>query len=281
MVEFAGLSLGQPFGLAPEAVAAAVLGSLLCGLIGTMVVLRRLVALGGGVAHAAFGGIGLALAAGFDPRWGAFGVAALSAAVLAALDRERSDRQDAVIGVLWAIGMAVGMWLIAGARGDDVDIEGYLFGDIAAIRGQDLAVLAAIVLVVLVVFALLGRELLATAFDPEHARLQGMRVRALDFLLLLLVAVSLVALLALVGVVLAIALLAIPPLIGLRLCRGLVAAVLVACLTGLAMTLSGLVVARQLGRPAGPGVVLVGAALLALSALVRRRPRRSGPVQVP
>ncbi len=270
------VELASGLGVAPAGLAAALLASLLCGLIGTLVVLRRLVALGGGVAHAAFGGIGLALATGFNPRWGAFAVAAVSAGVLSRLDRERSDRQDAVIGVLWAIGMAVGMWLIAGARSSDVDIEGYLFGDISRVHLPDLAMLAALDAAVLLVFALFGRELTAVAFDPEHAQIQGIRVGALDFLLLLLVAVSVVALLALVGVVLAIALLAIPPLVGLRATRGLVAAVLVATATGLLMSISGLWAAAELGRPAGPTVVLVGGALLALSALLPRRSRRPG-----
>jgi len=266
--------LARALGTAPEALAAALLASVLCGLIGTLVVLRRLVALGGGVAHAAFGGIGLALAAGFAPRLGAAAVAVLVAGVLAALGSERSDRQDAVIGVLWAVGMAVGMWLIAGVSATAVDVEGYLFGDIARVARGDLAALALLDLAVAAVFAIWGRELVAVAFDPEHARIQGLPVRALGFLLLLLVALSVVALLALVGVVLAIALLAIPPLVALRLCRGLGAAMAVAAAVGLAMSVGGLALAGAVARPAGPAVVLVGAALLALSLLAPRRALR-------
>jgi zinc transport system permease protein len=260
-------------GCAPEALATALLASVLCALIGTLVVLRRLVALGGGVAHASFGGIGLALAAGLAPRWGAVAVAVAVAAVLTALGRERSDRQDAVIGVLWAVGMAIGMWLLAGAHAGDVD--GYLFGDVARVARGDLAALALLDLAVVAVFALRGRELVAVAFDAEHARIQGLPVGAFSFLLLLLVALSVVALLALAGVVLAIALLAIPPLVALRLCRGLGAAMAAAGGVGLAMSVGGLALAGATARPAGPAIVLVGAALLALSRLAPRRRLRS------
>lgn len=263
--------LARALGAAPEALAAALLASVLCGFVGTLVVLRRLVALGGGVAHAAFGGIGVALAAGFAPRLGAAAVAVVVAAVLAAQGGERSDRQDAVIGVLWAVGMATGMWLLAGVSSSAVDVEGYLFGDIARVARADLGALALLDLAVIAVFVLRGRELVAVAFDAEHARIQGLPVRALSFLLLLLVALSVVALLALVGVVLAIALLAIPPLVALRLCRGLGAAMATAAGVGLAMTLGGLALAAAVARPAGPSVVLVGAALLALSRLAPRR----------
>jgi zinc transport system permease protein len=262
-------------GVAPRSLVAALLASVLCGFVGTLVVLRRLVALGGGLAHAAFGGIGLAVTLGFEPRLGAAGVAALSAAVLSGLGESRRDRQDAVIGVLWAVGMATGMWLLSGIRGSAVDVEGLLFGDITRIRTADLIALGVLDAIVLAVHFFAGREIAATAFDAENASLQDVPVRALSFLFLLLVAFSVVALLALAGVVLVIALLAIPPLVSLRLFRGLPAAVLGACAVGLVMSLGGLVAAARLGGPAGPAVVLVGAVLLALSRLVPRRAGRA------
>jgi len=268
------LSATTWLGLPAATVLAVLLASVLCGFVGTFVVLRRLVALGGGIAHAAFGGIGLAVLAGWDPRLGAAGVAAVAATLLSALPRERSDRVDAVIGVLWAVGMAVGMLLLAGRSGGDVDVEGYLFGDISSVRPSDLLVLGVLVLFVLGLHAVCGRQLVAIAFDPDHAALQGVRVHRLSWILMLVVALSLVALLALVGVVLAIALLAIPPLVGLRLGRSLPAIVVLATATALATGLGGLWLAGAFAWPAGPTVVLTGAALLAISRLGRRRSSR-------
>ena len=264
------------FGLPATSLVAVLLASLLCGFVGTFVVLRRLVALGGGIAHAAFGGIGAGVVLGFDPRLGAAAVALGAAGFQARLPRERSDRQDAQIGVLWAVGMAAGMVLLAGSSTGDADVESYLFGDIGAVRRSDLASLGALVVAVVAVYLWRGRELVAIAFDPEHARLQGLPVGALSLLLMALVALSVVALLQLVGVVLAIALLAIPPLVALRHCRSLQAIVSGGTLVAFAISIAGLALARGTAWPSGPSIVLVGAAALALSRLVPRPPRRAG-----
>jgi zinc transport system permease protein len=256
-------------------VAAVLLASVLCGFVGTFVVLRRLVALGGGIAHAAFGGIGLAVVLGFEPRWGAAAVALGAAALLTGLPRERSDRQDAMIGVLWSVGMALGMVLLAGTPAGDADVESYLFGDIASVGRSDVITLAVLVAAVLLVHARWGRELVATAFDPEHARLQGLPVRGLTLLGLLLVALSVVALLEMAGVVLAIALLAIPPLVALRWLRGLSAIVAATAGIAAAMSLAGLGLGSATGWPAGPAIVLVGGAALALSWLAPARATRT------
>lgn len=261
-------------GLPATSLVAALLAALLCGFVGTFVVLRRLVALGGGIAHAAFGGIGLAVVAGFDPRFGAAAVALGAAALLARLPRERSDRQDAMIGVLWAAGMAAGMLLLAGSAQGDADVESYLFGDISRVRADDLWALGAIVAAVIAAHVARGREIVATAFDPEHAKLQGLPVGALSLLLMALVALSVVALLQLVGVVLAIALLAIPPLVALRLFRSMAAIVACGAAVALVVQLAGLRLAGAVGWPAGPTIVLVGAVALGLARLAPRPARR-------
>lgn len=266
----AAAALGVPL----PALAAALLASLLCGFVGTVVVLRRLVALGGGIAHAAFGGVGLALLLGFDARLGAAGVATIAAAALAPLRSERLARLDAAIGVLWAVGMATGMLLLSGAAHGDLDVEAILFGDLSQVRSSDLALLAGFVLAMIALLLAFGRELVATAFDDEHARLQGLPVGGLSFLLLLVVALSVVALLSLVGVVLAIALLAIPPLVALRLFRSLPAIVAGGCGVGLVISFGGLAVAARNGLPAGPTIILLGGFLLGLVHLLPRRPQR-------
>ncbi len=271
-------ALAAALGVPPAALAAALLASLLCGFVGTVVVLRRLVALGGGIAHAAFGGVGLALLLGFDPLLGAGAVAVLAAAALSPLGSERLARQDAAIGVLWAVGMAVGMLLLAGSAHGDLQVEAILFGDLAQVRSGDLPVLAGIVVAMIGVLLLFGRELIATAFDDEHARLQGLPVGALSFVLLGVVALAVVALLSLVGIVLAIALLAIPPLVALRLFRSLPAIVAGGCAVGLLITVAGLALAVRLATPAGPTIILLGGVVLGLVQLVpQRRHRASRP----
>jgi len=254
-----------------HAVMAAVLASVLAGVVGTFVVLKRLVSISGGVAHAAFGGLGVAYWAGIEPRTGAVAVAAAAAMGLGFLDGERARRQDAAIGVLWAVGMAVGLVFLHLTPGYAPDLMGYLFGDILTVRPTDLAVAAAVDFGVLALLALVGRELVAVAFDEEAARLAGVPVRLYAIVLLLLVSLAVVVLLQLVGIVLVIALLTIPPLVAQRFARSLAGTMAAAVAVALVVTVGGLLLAYALDLPSGPAMVLLGAALLGLSQLVAPR----------
>jgi len=258
-----------------DALVAALLASVLCGVVGTLVVLKRLVSIAGGVAHAAFGGLGVAYWAGADPRLGALAVAALSAVGLGFLDRERVRRLDAAIGVLWAVGMAVGLVFLHWTPGYAPDLLAYLFGNILLLTPSDLALAAAAVAAVLVLLAWRGRELVAVAFDEEAARLQGLPTRAYGILLLMLAAVSVVVLLQLVGIVLAVALLTLPPLIALRLARSIAGVVVAATAVCLALTVGGLLLSFALDLPSGPVMVLSGAVALGAAQLVPRRSTRA------
>lgn len=258
-----------------NALVAGLLASVLCAVVGTLVVLKRLVSISGGVAHAAFGGLGAAYHFGFSPRLGAMAVAALSAVGLGFLDGEKARRQDAAIGVLWAVGMAVGLLLIHLTPGYAPNLVGILFGNILLVDPTDLAIAAVADVVVLALLALLGKEITAVAFDEESARLAGVPARAYSILLLGLVAVSVVVLLQLVGIVLVIALLTLPPLVALRLARGLRAVILVAAAVGALVTTGGLLLAVRFDLPAGPVMVLLGALLLGLVHLGRPRAVRA------
>jgi zinc transport system permease protein len=258
-----------------DALVAALLASVLCGVVGTLVVLKRMVSIAGGVAHAAFGGLGVAYWAGADPRLGALAVAALSAVGLGFLDRERVRRLDAAIGVLWAVGMAVGLVFLHWTPGYAPDLLAYLFGNILLLTPSDLALAAVAVAAVLGLLAWRGRELVAVAFDEEAARLQGLPTRAYGILLLTLAAVSVVVLLQLVGIVLAVALLTLPPLIALRLARSIAGVVVTATAVCLALTVGGLLLSFALDLPSGPVMVLAGAVALGVAQLVPRRSTRA------
>ena len=254
-----------------NALLAGALASVLCGVVGTFVVLKRLVSISGGVAHAAFGGLGAAYWAGLEPRLGAVVVATASAVGLGFLDGRRARGQDAAIGVLWAVGMAVGLVFLHLTPGYAPNLLGFLFGNILMVSPADLWLALGADVVVLALLALYGKELVAVAFDEECARLQGVPVRLYSILLLVLVALSVVVLLQLVGIVLVIALLTIPPLIAQRLARSLAATVATSIAIGLVLTTGGLLISYRLDLPSGPTMVLLGAALLGVAQL--RRPR--------
>jgi zinc transport system permease protein len=244
---------------------AGILASILCGALGTFVVLRRLTFLSGGLSHAAFGGLGVCHFLGWAPQLGALSTAAVAALVLGPMERERARSQDAFIGVLWAVGMAVGMLFLHLTPGYPPDLGAYLFGSILLVGPRELWILAAVDAVVLLALLLFFKEMVAVTFDTTFAAVQGVPVRLFSTLFLLLVGAAVVALLPVVGLLLVLALLTIPPLISLRLFRGLRAALVGAIAVGIVLTVGGLALAFLWDVPPGPAIILLGAVLLGVT----------------
>lgn len=250
-----------------QAVLAGILTSVLCGVVGTFVVLRRLAFLGGGLSHAVFGGLGLCHLLGLPPQLGGLATAAVAALLLGPVPREEARARDALIGALWAVGMAVGVLAIHFTPGYPPDLNAYLFGNILLVSPLDLLLMALFTLAALVLLAVFYKELVAVTFDETYALAQGVPVRALSTGLLLLVAFAVVVLLPVVGLLLVLALLTIPPLIALRLFRRLGAILAAAVAIGAVITLGGLVLSYRWDAPSGPTIILLGAALLGLTHL--------------
>lgn len=258
------------YGFLRNAVAAGLAASVLCGVVGTFVVVRRLVFLGGGIAHAAFGGLGACYWAGIDPRIGAAAVAVVSALLLGRAEGGRGRSEDAAIGILWAVGMAVGIVFLHATPGYAPDLMTYLFGNILTVGDGDVLLTVGLVAVVLAMLALWFKELTALAFDPEFAAVQGVPVKAAGTLLLVVVALSVVLLIHLVGILLVIALLAIPPAISLMLVHRFGLVMLLSTLIGAAITLGGLALSWAWDLPSGPVIVLLGAALMLAVSLLKK-----------
>jgi zinc transport system permease protein len=248
-----------------NAVWAGLLASVLCGILGTFVVVKRLVFLGGGISHAAFGGLGLCHFLGFPPLWGAGAVAVISAVVLGLTGRatgRRGKSADAVIGILWAVGMAVGVVFLYKTPGYAPDLMSFLFGNLLAVSRTEVLVTLGFVAGLLAILGLFYDELVAVTFDQEFAAVQGVAVTPFLTLLLVLIAVGLVLLIQLVGILLVLALLTIPPVISLRFARRLPTVMVLSTAVGIVMTLGGLTVSYAWDLPSGPAIVLLGAAAL-------------------
>ncbi len=263
-----------------QAIYAALLASVLCGVIGTFVVVKRLVFISGGVSHAAFGGLGVCYYLGVEPLLGAGVVAIVSALFVAASGRRWGRSQDAVIGILWSVGMAVGVVFVALSPGYAPNLMTYLFGNILTVSHG--AVMATFVFTVVVLgFVLMFfKEFVAVSFDEEFARVQGVPVGVFMAILMVMVALAVVLLIQLVGIILVIALLTIPPVISLTLTRSFVSVILLSALIGAVMTLGGLVLSYVFDLPSGPTMVLLGA-LLMLLAYVWQRIVRGDPGRSP
>jgi zinc transport system permease protein len=245
-----------------NAVLAGVLAAVLCGVVGPFVVVKRLAFLADGISHAAFGGMGACFYFGLDPLLGAVAVALGCALALGLLDTEAIRSYDAVIGVLWAVGLAVGIVFVYKTPGYAPNLMTYLFGNILLVSRHELGVLVVLAASVLLILALFFKGIVAVAFDEVFARVQGAPVRVLMSLLLTMIALSVVILIQVVGIILVVALLTIPPVICLMFLKDLRTVILGSVLIGVGMTLGGLALSYAYDLPSGPAIILLGAAVL-------------------
>lgn len=245
------------FDFIQNALFAGLLASVVCGIIGSLVVVNRIVFLSGGIAHAAYGGIGISVFFGWPLMAGTLGFSLMAAALMAAVTLKVKHRADTVIGVLWATGMALGVIFLDLTPGYHVDLMSYLFGSILAVPRQQLWQLLYLGAGVFAVLAFFYKGFLAMAYDEEFAQLRGVPVRFLYFLLILMIALSVVLLIRIVGLILVIALLTIPPYIAERFSRSLVQMMVLSVLLNVLFTLTGLWLSYTYNLTSGPSIILV------------------------
>jgi zinc transport system permease protein len=260
--------------------AAGVLASVSCGIVGPYVVTRRLVFLAGALAHIAIGGVGAAIYLSsvhpitfgwLEPIHGGLAAAVVAAPVLAVLKHRLRERLDTVVGALWAVGMSLGIMLIKITPGYHTELMSYLFGNISFVGPKDLVFLAILSVTVVGTAVLFHRRFLALCLDAEQAELRGIPVLATDIVLFLLIATTVIVLTQIVGLILVIALLSLPAAIGARLTTRLGPSMASTFgVTALVTTVPRIAV---YGTPVSPeaAIVLAAAGLYLLVAL-RRRP---------
>ena len=231
--------------------------SILCGIVGTVIVEKNIVMMSGGIAHMVFGGVGLGFLMGFEPIWGAFAFALAGAIIIAAMKKKDSKHIDGTVGVLWALGMALGSIFIYLKPGDPPDIHVYLFGDIEAVRLLDLYPMAILTVVTIALTWAYMKHLKSYLFDELFADATGIANGFFDYLIYVFVGVSVVVLLRLVGIILAIALLTIPPMIAGRFTKRIESTMALASVLGLVFSLAGMVLAYKYGLPSGAAIILL------------------------
>ena len=264
-----------------NALAAGILVSLVCGVIGTLVVVNRIVFLAGGIAHAAYGGIGLAFFMGWPYVAGTLGVSVVSAGIMAAVTLKARHRADAMVGVIWAVGMAIGVILLDLTPGYNADLMSYLFGSILAVPASDLWQMGAIGVGVVITVTFYYNDFLAMSYDDEFARLRRVPVTFLYCLLLVMIALTVVMIIRVVGLILVIALLTIPPFIAEKFTGSLRAMMVVASLLSCFFTVSGLWLSYLLNLTSGATIILVAAVGFFAAALWGRfKPRHPGNASV-
>lgn len=264
-----------------NAVLAALLSSVACGVMGSFVVARRLTYLAGGIAHSVLGGMGLAHYLSVTQEWpwlhpvyGAVAAALLAAVIIGWISLRAAQREDAVIGAIWAVGMAVGILFISQTPGYNQELMSYLFGNILMVDGGLLWMVAILDVIILAIVGLMFHRFVAICFDEEFARVRGLNVEAHYLLLLALTALTVVTLVMVVGVVLVIALLTIPAAIAFSFGSTIGRSTLVATVVCIILTVLGLALSYGPNLPAGATIIVVsGLAYLLVAGLtvVRRR----------
>jgi zinc transport system permease protein len=251
------------------------LASIACGVLGTYVVAKGITSLTGGLAHAAFGGVGLGYLLGFHPMLGAAGFAVFASLAIGLAYRRLGSGLDILISMVWAVGMALGILFVALAPGYAPDLLSFLFGSLLFVTPTYLVLLGLLSVAVVGLTALLFKEFQAVSFDEEFAEVTGVPVEGVFLLLLALTALAIVTLIRVVGVILAIGLLTIPAAIGRQWANGLLRMMGVASIVCAACTTSGLFLSYGLSKafglsaPPGPLIILLAALLYAASSAAR------------
>ncbi len=240
-----------------HAVFAGILASIICGLIGSIILEKKLILLSGGIAHTSYGGVGLGYLLGFPPILGAFLFSIGAAFGIGFIKRRNGGRADVLIGLFWSLGMALGILFVSLMPGYPPDLSSYLFGSILAVTNADLWLMLGSTFIVSFIVIALFHDWKAYLFDEEFAFLRGIRTVFLDYLLLVLIAMTAVALIRVVGIILILALLAAPAATAALLSKGLKQRMILAILLGNIFCFAGLWISYSLGIASGATIVIL------------------------
>ncbi|HPA05608.1 MAG TPA: metal ABC transporter permease [Candidatus Hydrogenedentes bacterium] len=280
MHEFLQALLHPDIPVLRHAMLVGVLSSVAFGIVGTFVVTRRITFIAAAIAHCVLGGVGAALylrarfgLTWLEPIYGALPAALMAALIIGIVSLRAREREDTVIGAVWAVGMALGLLLLAKTPGYNKDTMSYLFGDILLITRRDVWLVAGLDLVVVAVAVFFYNKLLAVCFDEEFARTRGLAVERYYLLLLCLIAVTIVLLVYLVGIVLVIALLTLPAAVAGQFSRRMAWIMGIAVLLCMVFSTAGIALSYPYDLPSGPTIIVTGAAVY-LAVLAVKRLRR-------
>jgi ABC-type Mn2+/Zn2+ transport system permease subunit len=248
-----------------------------CAIIGTYVVLKGLSFIGAGIAHASFGGVALGFFLKLNPVLTAVFFCLGTAWGIGLVSRKGQVKEDTAVGIFFASTMALGILIIGFIKGYNVDLFGYLFGSILAVSGDDIWITVGLSAAVLILVLLFFKELLFVVFDAEMAAVTGVPAARIYFLLISLIALTVVLSIKVVGIVLVSALLVTPAAAAYQLTENFRRMMLLSILIGVASTVGGLLLSYELGTASGPTIVLLSTLIFFISALLSPRRWRRRP----
>lgn len=236
---------------------AAILSSIVFGIIGTIIVEKKMVMMSGGIAHTSFGGIGLGYLVGIEPIIGALFFSIMAALGISYINKRAKTNSDALLGMFWSIGMALGILFIAFTPGYPPDMTSYLFGDILTVSNLSIKMMIIVDIIVLISIVALFNYWKTYLFDEEFSKVIGLPVVLLENFLLVLIALTIVILLKVVGIILVIALLTIPPAIAKFYTYDLKKMMIISTIVGMIFSLTGLYISYQFNIASGATIILL------------------------
>jgi len=252
-----------------NAMLAALLAAVSCGIIGTYIVSKRMVFISGGITHASFGGIGMGYYFGINPILGAAAFAVLSALGIEYSSRRTEIREDSAIAILWALGMALGIIFVFMTPGYAPNLMSYLFGNILTVSSTDIYMLIGLSLLILIFFTLQFKNILYIAFDEEFARARRMPVGLVKYIMISLIALTIVFNIRVVGIILVISLLTIPQTIANMFVKRFFTIMVLSVLIALLGTVSGLILSYIFDIPSGAAIIFFLVILFFLARIVK------------
>jgi len=253
-----------------HAIIAGILVSLSAGIIGSLIVVNRMVFLAGGIAHASYGGIGMAVYFSLPIFLGASLFAIAAAVFIATITINNRNRIDTFIGLIWAVGMAIGVIFMDLSPGYNVDMISYLFGSILAVSREDIYFMSALLATIIFVITFWYRDILAVSYDSQYAKLRGINVKFFYTLILILSALTVVIAIKVVGLILVIAMLTIPVYIAEKLSKSLLSMMFISGIIATFFTLFGLWFSYTYNLTSGASIILVSALSLGLFLLLNK-----------
>jgi len=262
-----------------NALIAAMLASIVTGIIGTVAIEKKLISMSGGIAHASFGGIGLGYLLGFEPIWGGLLFAAAASGMICKLPKNSGLKADTMVGILWSFGMALGILFISIAPGYMPDMTSYLFGDILSVSNSSVYYMAGFTAAVVLLFVMLYNRLILYLFDEEFAKVRGMNVRLLEWVVYIMLPVGIIVLVKVVGIILTIALMSIPASIAKLYFKSFGKVVVLSMVLSFVFCIAGLSAAYYINIPSGVSIVIIStvvylALMLTRNGIQRRMHRR-------
>lgn len=256
-----------------NALAAGLLISLAAGFIGVYVVLNRIATLSGGIAHAAYGGVGIAYFLGFDPLLGGMLFSVISALMMSSVQRRTHQRSDTLIGVMWAVGMAIGILFVDRAPGYKVDLMTFLFGSILAVSRTEIILIAILDVFIVITFFAFYRSILSASYDQTFAITRNVPVRAISLIMITLIALTVVMMMRVVGLILVIALLTLPAATANLFSKNMHQMMGYASVLSAIFSMTGLWVSYSWNLTAGAVIILVAAFTYSAGLIANRRIR--------